>query len=173
MAAVVGAAAWLVSWVLNTATRDNTVLVLGKSEGDYRLYLDPVFVVLMLIGLTVLRGERRVGNQRGSLGVGLIVFGLGAMLVGNLVEFGLDGMIGRDKDVGFVLFLIGYLAVIPIGGVLLSWSRAGVLAPLGRVGAGVLIGTPIGLAAPIAGHVIFAAAWALIGIGILRSHDIA
>ena len=170
--AVVSAAGWLVSWLLNTATRDNNVLVLGQSEGDYRSFLNPLLVTFLLVDLAILLGERRAGGKLGPLGTSLIALGLCAMLVGNLVEFGLDGTLGQGKDAGFVVFLIGYLAFIPIGGILLARSRVATLRPPGRAGTSLLVGIPIGLAAPIVGHVIFAVAWALIGIGALRSGDV-
>jgi hypothetical protein len=168
LAAVGAGVAWFLSWLLNTLTRDNTVLVLGRSEGQYRSILNPALVLLLVVGLAILLLEWRGGSKRGALGAGFVTIGISAMLIGNLIEFGLDGTLGRDKDTGFAVFLAGYLALIPVGGLLLALGGTRSLTRLARAGACMLVGMPLMLASPILAHVLFAIAWALIGIGMGR-----
>lgn len=168
LAAVGAGAVWLASWLLNTLTRDNTVLVLGRTEGQYRSLLNPALVLLLVAGLTILILQRRSGSNPGAIGAGLVALGLFAMLIGNLVEFGLDGTLSRDRDAGFAIFLAGYLVLIPFGGLLLARGRIRAVRPPWQAGASLLVAAPIVLVLPIVAHVLFATAWALLGVGMVR-----
>ena len=156
------------SWLLNTATHDDTVLVLGRSEGFYRAILNPAILLLGIVTVVLLRRERRGGSRSGAMGAALLLLGLIAMLTGNVVEFGLDGTLGDNKDAGFAILLGAYLVLVPLGGILLNRGHALRAVPPARMGAALLAGTPLALVGPIAAHMLFGLAWATIGVGMVR-----
>ncbi len=169
-AAWLGGGLWIGSWLLNAQTADNTVRVFGRTEGDYRQWLDPAIACLIVASIAILAVESSARSRPGSLGSVAILAGLVVALAGNLGEFGPDGAPRPEADSAFIVFLLGYLITIPIGAALVTVSegRIAALESPGRIGTGLLIASPAMLAVPIVGHFAFGVGWILIGISLVR-----
>jgi len=82
-----GGVVFVLSWAGVSRTEEGNASYLGLEEGDWRALLNPVFAV-WIAGLVAARDD--VGRV-GEVGAWLAVVGLSAMLVGNVLEFGVLG----------------------------------------------------------------------------------
>ncbi|HET9436725.1 MAG TPA: hypothetical protein VFO64_00870 [Gaiellaceae bacterium] len=122
---LLGVLVFFLSWAGNSQTEEGNASYLGLEEGDWRALLNPVLAVWII---WLVSARRRAGRV-GAIGAWLACVGLGAALVGNVLEFGLLGE--------------PFLAEDPPGSGSWSWGWAPVL-----------VGAPLALA----GAVLFAAA---------------
>ena len=83
--AAAAAVVFVLSWAGNSQTEEGNASFLGMEEGDWRAFLNPVFVV-WLAGLWALRGA--VSGRLAGTGLWLALAGVTALLVGNVLEFG-------------------------------------------------------------------------------------
>ena len=116
---LLGAAFWVAAWVLIAQTQDGSVAVLGLSERGWRRSLDPSTLMLM----TGLLGFHAANRQRyGRLGLAAFAiaeFGFALVLIGNVIEFWIGGLLYAEVPGGFVptdhigwaVFLVGLLVV--------------------------------------------------------------
>jgi len=108
MAAILGGAIWILSYVMNAFTQDGTRAVLGLSEPGWRtvLNLALVFFIAALLGL---HRQRRDRLRRLGLGGLLVsVVALVAMLVGNVLEF---WVFPPSNHAGWITFLVGFFVL--------------------------------------------------------------
>ena len=136
---IVGSAIWLVSWICNGQTEDGAVAFLGLSEWGWRRLLDPATLLLMtgLLGFHV--GRRQRYGKLGLVAFATTEFGLAVVLIGNVIEFWIGGLLYMDvpgafepsDHVGWAVFLAGLLVVL-IGLVLVGVASARVEAPGGK-----------------------------------------
>ena len=161
--ALTGAAIWLMTGSL------------GGERGT-RALLNPAFILLLGGALGVWRLVRPDGGWR-AWGVGFVVAGLLADLAGNWLEYGPFPSLSLP---GWGIFLLGWLAVGPLGAILISFAevrrpklpgvaRVGLLLlavlPFVTLGAGVIIGGDGGPGIGIGG-LMFGIGWALVGISL-------
>ena len=113
LAAMLGAAVWWTSWILNGFTRDGTVAVLGFSERGWRTVANAALLSFIggLAGLAAAHPSR--AGRVAIVGFLTTLLGLVAMLAGNVIEFWVAA------DPGWLMFLFGLL-VQPIGLILLG-----------------------------------------------------
>lgn len=104
---LVGAAlVWFASWFGNAARDIGDGSFLGLGEGDWRTFLDPG-LALALVGLFALsRSLARVVARRALVIAGI---GVGLMLAGNILEWGLNGGASWHSDAGWIVLLVGSL----------------------------------------------------------------
>ena len=96
-----GLLVWILSWLANGQTEEGNVTYLGLTEGEWRALLNPGTVLLALGAWYGLRGAAR-----------WVTFtGLGIVLVGNVVEFGVWGD-ALWVDGGWLIFLLGCLVTL-------------------------------------------------------------
>jgi hypothetical protein len=138
LAGVLGGALWILSWLGNGQTDEGSRDYLGLVEGDWRALLN---LSLVAFAAAVWGVHRRFGRELGraaALAAAAALLGLAATLVGNVLEFGLDG--GETwLDEGWALVLIG--------GALATTA----LVVVGVLGARRLLGAPQWLLALAAG----------------------
>lgn len=105
MAAILGGAIWILSWVMNAFTQNGTRAVLGLSEPGWRTVLNPAFVffIAALLGLHWQRRDRL--RRLGLAGLLVSVVALVAMLVGNVLEF---WVFPPSNHAGWITFLVGF-----------------------------------------------------------------
>jgi hypothetical protein len=96
-----GLLVWVLSWLGNRQTEEGSVTYLGLTEGEWRSLLNPGAVLLALGAWYGLRGAARR----------VTLTGLGIVLVGNVVEFGVWGD-GSWVDGGWLIFLLGCLVTL-------------------------------------------------------------
>jgi hypothetical protein len=169
-AAWLGGGLWISSWLLSSQTADNTLRVFGRTEGDYRLWLDPAIACLIVAAVAILAVEYSANSRLGTVGAVAVLAGLVVALAGNLGEFGTDGIPRPQTDSAFIVFLLGYLVTVPIGAAMITVpeGRIAVLVPPGRIGTGLLIAALAVLAVPIVGHFVFGIGWILVGVSLVR-----
>ena len=138
LAAMLGAAVWWASWILNSFTRDGTVAVLGLSERGWRTVANAALLSFIggLAGITAAHASR-VGKFA-IVGFLITLLGLVVMLAGNVIEFWVADALGG------LMSLLGLL-VQPIGLILLGIPilKANVLPRWGRpvpLGFGAILG---------------------------------
>ena len=138
LAAMLGAAVWWTSWILNGFTRDGTVAVLGLSERGWRTVANAALAAFIggLAGLAAAHASR--AGKVAIVGFLTALLGLVAMLAGNVIEFWVAA------DPGGLMYLVGLL-VQPIGLILLGIPvfKANVLPRWGRpvpLGFGAILG---------------------------------
>lgn len=115
LAAMLGAAVWWTSWILNIFTRDGTVAVLELSERGWRTVTNPALLSFIggLAGLAAAHASR--ARKLVIVGFLTTLLGLVAMLAGNVMEFWVA------EDLGGFMSLFGLL-VHPIGLILFGIS---------------------------------------------------
>jgi len=127
LAAILGAAIWWTSWILNSFTKDGSVAVLGLSERGWRTVANSALLSFTggLAGITAAHASR--AGKLAIVGFLTTLLGLVVMLAGNVIEFWVASSPG-----GF-MFLFGLL-VQPIGLILLGIPifKANVLPRWGR-----------------------------------------
>ena len=138
LAAMLGAAVWWTSWILNGFTRDGAVAVLGLSERGWRTVANAALVSFIggLAGIAAAHASR--AGKVAFVGFLTTLLGLVAMLAGNVIEFWVAA------DPGGFMTLVGLL-VQPIGLILLGFPvfKANVLPRWGRpvpLGFGAILG---------------------------------
>ena len=138
LAAMLGAAVWWTSWILNGFTRDGTVAVLGLSERGWRTVANVALLSFIggLAGIAVAHASR--AGKFAIVGFLTTLLGLVMMLAGNVIEFWVAANPG-----GFMI-LFGLL-VQPMGLILLGIPivKANVLPRWGRpvpLGFGAILG---------------------------------
>ena len=125
LAAILGAAIWWTSWILNSFTKDGSVAVLGLSERGWRTVANSALLSFTggLAGITAAHASR--AGKLAIVGFLTTLLGLVVMLAGNVIEFWVA------KYPGGFMFLFGLL-VQPIGLILLGIHFQGErTAPLG------------------------------------------
>jgi hypothetical protein len=137
---VLAALGWSLAWGFNGQTADGSRSVLGLDEGGWRALLNPALVVALVAALV----WAAVGPR--SVGALLVVSGLGAMVAGNLLGFGLLGAPTPAASAGEPAFLWG--AAVAVAGLALLMGQAAARST-GRawLGAAASIGTALGVAA--------------------------
>jgi len=138
LAAILGAAIWWTSWILNSFTKDGSVAVLGLSERGWRTVANSALLSFTggLAGITAAHASR--AGKLAIVGFLTTLLGLVVMLAGNAIEFWVA------KYPGGFMFLFGLL-VQPIGLILLGIPifKANVLPRWGRpvpLGFGAILG---------------------------------
>ena len=138
LAAMLGAAVWWTSWILNAFTRDGSVAVLGLSERGWRTVANVALLSFIggLAGIAVAHASR--AGKFAIVGFLTTLLGLVMMLAGNVIEFWVA------KDPGGFMGLFGLL-VQPMGLILLGIPilKANVLPRWGRpvpLGFGAILG---------------------------------
>ena len=96
-----GLLVWFLSWLANGQTEEGNVTYLGLTEGEWGALLNPGTVLLALGAWYGLRGAARW----------VTLMGLGIVLAGNLVEFGVWGN-ALWVDGGWLIFLLGCLVTL-------------------------------------------------------------
>jgi hypothetical protein len=96
-----GLLVWVLSWLANGQTEEGNVTYLGLTEGEWRALLNPGTVLLALGAWYGLRGAARW----------VTLMGLGIVLAGNVVEFGVWGD-ALWVDGGWLIFLLGCLVTL-------------------------------------------------------------
>jgi len=149
---------------------------LGGERGT-RALLNPAFILLLGGALGVWRLVRPDGGWR-AWGVGFVVAGLLADLAGNWLEYGPFPSLSVP---GWGILLLGWLAVGPLGAILISFAevrrpklpavaRVGLLLlallPFAAFGADAIIGGDTGEGIGV-GALIFGFGWALVGISLV------
>lgn len=131
---MLGGALWPVAWLLDGLTADGTRAVLGLSERGWRTMLNPA-LLFFICGLAAFyaREGGRLGKS-GKAGFVTSLVGLGAMLVGNVLEFWFFGSSHPSavEHTGWITFLLGVL-ILGIGSVFFGMAtrKARVVAPSG------------------------------------------
>ena len=96
-----GLLVWVLSWLANGQTEEGNVTYLGLTEGEWRALLNPGTVLLALGAWYGLSGAVRW----------VTLTGLGIVLAGNVVEFGVWGD-ALWVDGGWLIFLLGCLVTL-------------------------------------------------------------
>ena len=136
--AMLGAAVWWTSWILNSFTKDGSVAVLGLSERGWRTVANAALLSFIgcLAGIAAAHASR--AGKVAIIGFLTTLLALVAMLAGNVIEFWVAA------DPGGFMILFGLL-VQPIGLILLGIPvfKARVLPRWGRpvpLGFGAILG---------------------------------
>ena len=98
---VVAGLGWSLVWGFNGQTADGTQGVLGVDEGAWRAMLNPALVAVLAAALAWTASRPR------SIGALMVVVGLGAMVAGNILAFGLLGTPTPAAALGGTTFLGG------------------------------------------------------------------
>jgi hypothetical protein len=98
--------AWSVVWGFNGQTDAGTLRVLGLGEGEWRAMLNPALVAVLAAALAWAASRPR------SAGALIVVAGLGAMVAGNLLAFGLTGSPTPASAIGGPVFVAGAAAAV-------------------------------------------------------------
>ena len=103
LAAILGAAIWWTSWILNSFTKDGSVAVLGLSERGWRTVANLALLSFTggLAGITAAHASR--AGKVAFVGFLTTLLGLVAMLAGNVIEFWVAA------DPGGFMTLVGLL----------------------------------------------------------------
>jgi len=138
LAAMLGAAVWWASWILNGFTKDGSVTILGLSERGWRTVANAALLSFIgcLAGIAAAHASR--AGKVAIIGFLTTLLALVAMLAGNVIEFWVA------SDPGGSMQLFG-LFVQPIGLILLGFPvfKANVLPRWGRpvpLGFGAILG---------------------------------
>ncbi|MGH9387155.1 MAG: hypothetical protein ACRD2N_23035 [Vicinamibacterales bacterium] len=138
LAAILGAAIWWTSWILNSFTKDGSVAVLGLSEPGWRTVANAALLSFIgcLAGIAAAHASR--AGKLAIVGFLTTLLSLVMMLAGNVIEFWVAA------DPGWFMILFGFL-VHPIGLILLGVPvfKANVLPRWGRpvpLGFGAILG---------------------------------
>jgi hypothetical protein len=156
-AAIIAAVWWGVAWIAIGVADNGPREVLGLSRSAWRFSVNVPLVVFLFACL----GWRAMHPERmpilGQLGLGFVLAGLGAMLMGNMLEVGVvlqhDDVAPNEPTaiqvigvfftfVGFVLQPLGYLLLgvsTAMGTTLAGWRRWAPLAIAGVMGAWILL----------------------------------
>lgn len=136
---VVAGVGWSLAWGFNGQAADGMPGVPGLDEGAWRAMLNPALVAVLaaVLAWTVSRPR--------SISSLIVVAGLGTMVVGNLLAFGLLGVPTPAAAIGAPAFVAG--AALAIAGLALLMGRAAA-GSSGRtwIGGAAGIGTALGVA---------------------------
>jgi hypothetical protein len=114
---IAAAVAWAVAWGFIGETRDGSVAVLGLAEGEWHAILTPALAAVLAAVIAW------AAVRRGPAGA-MMVVGIGAMLAGNVLAFGLVGQGTPVADGGAVIFLAGAALATIAPGVMIGASIA-------------------------------------------------
>ena len=120
LAAMFGGVLWTLSWILVSFTEDGTRSVLGLSERGWRtVLLNPAMLLFMagLVGFHAKQAGRP--GKLGKAGVAVCLISVGAMLVGNMVEFWVSELFYGTQQPGWAIMGIGFM-LLPVGFLLLG-----------------------------------------------------
>lgn len=185
--AILGGGLWAVSWIFNLLTEDGTRAVFGLSERGWRRLLDPA-VTFLIIALFAYRTQYVwPGSRAAAFGWSIAILGLVTTVVGNVIEFWIGELLYVDVKgqfrptvhLGWVLFLAGFMILIPTGFIVLGvahfrsrrvsgWRR---LLPLlmGILPMVLLIVATVAEAALGALLLVFALGWVMLGYDLWSS----
>jgi hypothetical protein len=104
-AILVAGCLWAISWGFIAQTDGGTVRVLGLAEGAWRALLNPALAIIVA-------GAALTARRQPTAPSLVLLVGLAAMLVGNIVEFGLLGRATPIAGAGPAIFLAGAGAAI-------------------------------------------------------------
>ena len=182
LAAMLGGAMWMASWILVSFTEEGTRAVLGLSERGWRtLLLNPamLFFVAGLVGFH--RKQRERSGRLGKMGFVVGLLAVVMMLLGNVAEFWVFELFYGTQQPGWAMMGVGFM-MLPIALLLFGlatvkarvfsgWRRAVplvfglTLVLLILVGIAVVLvsgsGTQEGLLGPML--LTFAAGWVVLG----------
>ena len=135
---VVAGLAWSVAWGFAGQADAGTIRVLGFDEGQWRAMLNPALAAALLAALAWAASGPR------SAGALIVVAGLGAMVAGNLLAFGLVGSPTPVSAIGGVVFVAGGAAAV--GGLALVMGRSTArLSGRRSLGVAAAVGTALGV----------------------------
>ena len=109
--AVGGGLLWIVSWSGNGFTDEGSRQFLGLGEGGWRELLNPALVALGIAVWGLRRTYGRRWDRLGTLGFWLTAAGGALVLVGNLLEWGLNGELLLAY--GWGVMIVGHLLAWP------------------------------------------------------------
>ena len=130
LAVVPAALTWAVAWGFIGETRDGSVAALGLDRGAWHAVLTPAIAVILAAVMAW------AAHRRGPAAATLVV-GIGAMLAGNLLAFGLVGQGTPVAQVGGTILLVGAAATAIAPGLLIGGA---IRRATGRGVSGVAIG---------------------------------
>lgn len=159
-AGLLGGVGWvLFPWGTPFAEAEEGVTpALGQAgSGLYFALLLVVPAALLLVGLTGLHALHRERYGRlGRVGAGVTGVGLAAMLVGLGWETVTIGFSGEENALGHVIWMLGFLLLLPGSVVLgLAVRRARVLPRAGLLGAAQVLVIPVAVAVAAVGGMAF------------------
>ena len=111
--ALLGGSLWTLSWLLNVSLTNSSGegTRLGFTEGAARSVLNPAIALFTVCVIVLYQRVGSWANGSGFWAPALAIAGLGLMLAGNLMEFGLVGTSSiESEDPGFFVFTLGLLA---------------------------------------------------------------
>ena len=130
--------AWAVVWGFSGQTAAGSLRVVGLSEGEWRAMLNPALVLVLAAALTW-----AASGQRSATAL-TVVAGLGAMVAGNLLAFGLAGSPTPLAAIGGPAFVAG--AAAAVAGLALAMGRSAArLSGRGSVGVVAAVATALGV----------------------------
>jgi hypothetical protein len=130
--------AWSVVWGFNGQTDGGTLRVLGLDEGQWRAMLNPALVAVMAAALAWAAWGQRSASAL------IVVAGLGAMVAGNLLAFGLAGSPTPAAAIGGPAFVAGAAAAVA-GLALAMGQSAARLSGRGSLGGAAAVATALGV----------------------------
>lgn len=130
---VPAAIAWAVAWGFIGETRRGSTAFLGLAEAEWHAMLTPALVVILAAVIAW------AAVRRGPAAA-MVVIGIGAMLAGNLLAFGLVGQGTPVAGIGLVIFLAGAAMTSIAPGLMIGQSIARVT---GRSLLGVALGSVV------------------------------
>jgi len=130
--------AWSIVWGFTGQTDGGTLRVVGLGEGEWRAMLTPSLVAVLVAALAWAASGPR------SAGALLVVSGLGAMVAGNLLAFGLAGSPTPAAAIGGPAFVSGAAAAV-VGLALVMGRSAARLSGRRSLGLTAGVGTALGV----------------------------
>jgi hypothetical protein len=127
--------AWALVWGLNGAASDGPVRIPELDAGS-RALLNPALVAVFIAAMAWASGARSAGSM-------LVVVGLGAMIVGNVLAFGLVGDPTPMYGLGGPAFIAG--AAAAVAGLALQVGRAAARSSGRALGGSAGVGTAVGI----------------------------
>ena len=115
LAAMFGGVLWSLSWILVSFTEDGTRSVLGLSERGWRTVLLNPAMLLFVAGLVAFRAKQAGRSGKlGKAGFAVCLISVGAMLVGNVVEFWVSELFYGTQQSGWAMMGVGFM-LLPVG----------------------------------------------------------
>jgi hypothetical protein len=135
---VIAGLAWSVVWGFAGQTDAGTLRVLGFDEGAWRAMLNPALAAVLVAALAwATSGSRSTGSL-------IAVAGLGAMVAGNLLAFGVAGSPTPASAIGGPVFLAGGAAAVAGLALVMGRSTAR-LSGRRSLGVAAAVGTALGV----------------------------